>query len=488
MEHRDIRTDDAVSGNTYGKSKWAILLTVLVMTFMVCLDSSIVNVALPILQRELDVGLDQIQWVSSVYLVVTCAIMLVFGRLGDMYGKVWLFQGGVALFTVGSLLCGLSSTLMALVAARAVQGIGCAAAMANNMGIITESFPARERGRALGILASFVALGLMVGPVLGGLILAALPWECIFLINVPVGITSLLVGFKTLPHVRPDHAEMRLDIRGSALLVPGIVLTFCAITLIQNGLTAALVALLVAGIALLAAFVWVERRVEQPLARLSVFRDATFTVSFVTMLICFIAVGASEGVLPFYLQDARDFPTNVAGLVLAVIPLVNAVVGPLSGALSDRIGAVFLTTVGLAVDALGLVMVGLLGETSPLVSIVAAMGIMSLGESMFIPPNNALIMASTPRDALGFAGSLGGLSRYMGMAIGITVGISVLYGQMAVAAGERVTGYVAGRPDIFLYGYRWVFMVLAALVAVGFVLSAVRFVRLRRAPGPARTS
>ena len=138
MEHRDIRTDDAVSGNTYGKSKWAILLTVLVMTFMVCLDSSIVNVALPILQRELDVGLDQIQWVSSVYLVVTCAIMLVFGRLGDMYGKVWLFQGGVALFTVGSLLCGLSSTLMALVAARAVQGIGCAAAMANNMGIITE--------------------------------------------------------------------------------------------------------------------------------------------------------------------------------------------------------------------------------------------------------------------------------------------------------------------------------------------------------------
>lgn len=161
------RMVDAVEGNTHGKSKWAILFTVLVMTFMATLDSSIVNVALPVMQKELAVGLDQIQWVSSVYLLTTCALLLVFGRLGDIFGKVLVFQVGVAAFSLGSLLCGMAVTLPAVVAARAVQGAGGAAAMANNMGIITESFPARDRGRALGILASFVALGMMCGPVLG---------------------------------------------------------------------------------------------------------------------------------------------------------------------------------------------------------------------------------------------------------------------------------------------------------------------------------
>ena len=191
---RDQRMRDAVEGNTHGKNKWAILVTVLVMTFMSTLDSSIVNVALPVMQKDLGVGLDAIQWVASIYLVALCAVLLVFGRLGDLFGKVWLFQAGVAVFAVGSLLCGMSHTFEMLMAARVIQGVGAAAAMANNMGIITESFPARERGRALGLLASFVALGMMCGPVLGGFIVSALPWEYIFLINVPVGVLSLLAG------------------------------------------------------------------------------------------------------------------------------------------------------------------------------------------------------------------------------------------------------------------------------------------------------
>lgn len=257
------RTIDAVDGCTHGKNKWAILFTVLVMTFMATLDSSIVNVALPVMQKELDVDLVSIQWVSSVYLLTTCALLLVFGRLGDMFGKVLMFQVGVAVFSLGSLLCGMAATLPALVVARAVQGAGGAAAMANNMGIITESFPARERGRALGILASFVALGMMCGPVLGGFIVSALPWEFIFLINVPVGVISLLVGLKTLPRVRPG-GDRRLDIAGSLLIVPGIMLTFFALTSLQSGATPALVAMLAAGVALLVLFAFVERCAQTP--------------------------------------------------------------------------------------------------------------------------------------------------------------------------------------------------------------------------------
>lgn len=165
----------ALEGDTHGKNKWAILFTVLIMTFMACLDSTVVTVALPVMQKELGVGLDRIQLVSSVYLLATCVAMLPFGRLGDVRGKVNVFQLGVIVFTVGSLLCGLSASLEVLILARIVQGVGCAAAMANNMGIITESFPARERGRAMGILATFVALGMMCGPVLGGMLVASFP-------------------------------------------------------------------------------------------------------------------------------------------------------------------------------------------------------------------------------------------------------------------------------------------------------------------------
>ncbi len=197
----------ALEGDTHGKDKWAILFTVLVMTFMVCLDSTVVTVALPVMQKELGVGLDRIQLVSSVYLLATCVAMLPFGRLGDVRGKVNVFQLGVIVFSVGSLLCGLSASLEVLILARIVQGVGCAAAMANNMGIITESFPARERGRAMGILATFVALGMMCGPVLGGMLVASFPWESIFLINLPIGVISFIVGLYTLPHVKPEAGE-----------------------------------------------------------------------------------------------------------------------------------------------------------------------------------------------------------------------------------------------------------------------------------------
>lgn len=227
----DVRSGTASAGSS---NKWAILLTVLIMTFMATLDSSIVNVALPVMQKALGAGLDQIQWISSVYLLTMCAFLLVFGRLGDLYGKVRYFEIGVVIFSIGSLMCGMSTSLPALVASRAVQGIGGASAMANNMGIITEAFPARERGRALGLLASFVALGMMCGPVLGGFIVSMFPWEGIFLINVPVGILSLVIGHFTLPRSTPECAGQSMDVKGAVLLVPGMLLTFLSVTMMQD--------------------------------------------------------------------------------------------------------------------------------------------------------------------------------------------------------------------------------------------------------------
>lgn len=492
--------------------RWAILCTVLVMTFMGCLDSSIVNVALPVMSRELGVDMSQIQWVASIYLVVNCASILVFGRLGDLIGKVRVFQAGVLLFTVGSLLCSLSHTLPTLIGARVVQSLGASAALANNQGIITEAFPARERGRSLGMVASFVALGTLTGPVLGGVIVGATSWEYIFVINVPVGLVAFLVGLRTLPDDSPApapapassdvsalHAEdgsgrkagcgqlgaapsplRRLDVGGSILMAVALVLVFCSLTLLESASSPLVWGALVLGVVLFVAFVLYERRCPEPLVRMDVFRDVHFDVNLVTMLIVFVVFGANNMILPFYLQDARAFGVTLAGLLMASYPLVNFFVGPLAGSLSDRVGCEGITMAGLFVFGIGAVVVSLLGASTPIPVIAASLMLMSLGSSSFQSPNNALVMGSAPRDALGFVGSLSALVRSLGMSLGIVLSTSLLYNRMSDAAGYRVTSYVEGHAEYFLYGFRWVYLVLAVLVAVACALATWRFVASRR--------
>ena len=463
-----------------GRSKWAVLFTVLIMTFMVTLDSSIVNVALPVMQKALGVGLDQIQWVSSVYLLTMCAFLLVFGRLGDLSGKVRYFEVGVVVFSAGSLLCGISTTLPALVLSRMVQGIGGASAMANNMGIITEAFPSRERGRALGLLASFVALGMMCGPVLGGFIVSVLPWEYIFLINVPVGIASVAIGRHTLPKDAVRSNKERMDTLGALLLVPGMLLTFLSATMLQGDWSWRVLVSLGAGVLMLALFVRHERRVDCPLVHLGIFRDRRFVINLACLFISFVAIGVYELMTPFYLQDARGFDPGTAGLIFCAIPLANAIAGPISGAVSDRIGCELPCVLGLGAFSVGLYLTGTLGMESSVPQILMFLALASFGTSIFQSPNNSLVMGSVPIEMLGFAGSASALARYLGMAVGISGSTSILYGRMSAVAGRVVTSYVEGRPDIFLSGYHMVYVVTAALVAFGFCLTVYRGWEKRR--------
>ena len=448
------------------------------MTFMSTLDSSIVNIALPVMQDELGASAAGIQWVSTVYLLSCCTTVLVFGRLGDLWGKVRLFQFGVAVFTLGSLLCGLSSTLPALIAARAVQGVGAASAMANNMGIVTEAFPATQRGRALGVVSTFVSLGMMCGPTIGGMLVAAFPWESIFAINVPIGLASFLVGLKTLPRSDARRTGEKFDLAGAALIGPAVFLLFCSLTFMAQGVTPLLVALLVLGIVFLALFVVAERRAAAPLVRLDAFRNVPFSANLVTMFVCFAAVGATEYLLPFFLQDACGFVPSVAGLALTAIPLGMALVGPVSGALSDRIGSALPCCAGLALYAAGIAFTGALPASSSLAVIVAGMLAMAVGTGLFQSPNNSLVMGSVGAEYLGFAGSVISLVRYLGMSVGITGGTALLYGRMSALAGTAVTAYVEGRPDLFCAGFSFAFYVFAALALVGAVLTAVA-VRIR---------
>ena len=462
---------------TYGK--WSILFTVLIMTFMVTLDGSIVNVALPVMSGELNASMGDIEWVASIYLVVTCATILIFGRLGDMIGKVRIFQIGVILFTVGSLLCSISGTLPLLIGARVVQGLGSAAALANNQGIITESFPPDERGKALGFVSTFVALGSMTGPTLGGMILTVPPWTYIFLINIPVGVLSFLIGLRTLPNKKPAKPG-RLDAKGSVLLLLSILLLFGSFTLLQNGVSLPIIIGIIAGAVFLVLFIMVEKRMDDPLVPIGIFKNKMFSLNLFTMLTAFVAIGANNIIMPFYLQDARQFSPGMAGLLMTVIPLITAVMGPISGTMSDHIGSELPTMIGLIFTTVGLALMTMLGIDTTIAVIILFLAVIAVGSALFQSPNNSLVMGSVSRDELGLVGSLAGLVRNMGMSVGITAGTSLLYSRMSDMAGYRVTNYIPGQPDVFLYGLRSVYIMLAVVVFVGALLTIIRFVYARK--------
>jgi len=439
------------------------------------LDSSIVNVALPVMAKALNVTSAGVQLVVTSYLIIISATILVFGRLGDIKGKTKIFKVGIALFTIGSLLCGITSSFPILVLARVIQAIGAAGAMANSQGIVTEVFSAKERGRALGITGTFVALGALVGPPLGGFILDATSWEYIFLINVPIGIITLFYSFKILPKGH-SKSNGKLDWLGALLFMFAIIPLFAALGEGQSiGFTEPIILLsfLIAIISFIT-FIIVEKKRENPLLQLQIFENKLFSLSIFCGFISFIAIFSSTIIQPFYLQDAMSFSPSTTGLVLMIYPLILSVVAPVSGHLSDKIDSEILTLIGLMFTSIGLLCMSSLTEHSSIISMILFISIMSIGNGLFQSPNNSLVMSTVPKDKLGIAGSVNALIRNLGMVCGIASANTILYNRMSSKLGYHVTDYVVGRNDVFIYGMKIVYITAAAVCMIGVILTALR--------------
>lgn len=457
------------------KKRWIILLTVLSATFMATLDGSIVNVALPNMSDKLNVSMASIEWVVTSFLIVIVATILIFGRLGDIKGKTAIFQFGVVLFTIGSLLCGFTSSLEFLVIARAIQAIGASAAMATSHGIITQVFPPKERGRALGVLGSFVALGALTGPPLGGIMVSVLSWEYIFLINVPIGIIVFFFSMKVFPKPKKILNE-KFDIIGAVLFTISMVLLFGA--LVQGQITGYnnlyIISSFITAFVTFIIFLFVESKVEFPLLYLEIFSNSLYTISIICAFISFVVISVSGIIMPFYLQDSLKLSPASTGFFLMVSPIVLALISPLSGYLSDKIGSEILTLIGLGFTTLGLLFMGTLNESSSIIIMMVYISIMTIGNGMFQSPNNSLVMSLVPKDKLGIAGSVNALIRNLGFVFGTALSTLLLYNRMSYKVGYRVVDYIRGRDDVFIYGMRYVYISSAALCAVGVVITALR--------------
>jgi len=464
--------------------RWIILVVMNLFTFMSTLDGSIVNIALPTLSKSLNLPFAQIQWVTTSYLMAICAAILFFGKLGDIVGKIKIFKIGTVLFILGSLFCGLSGSLGALVASRVFQAIGAAMTMANSQGIVTDIFPSHERGKALGLVGTFVSLGSIAGPSLGGILVSRLGWESIFWVNVPIGIIALAFGWKLLP---PDYTKTKtkIDIPGS-LLFSFFILAFFAGMLLgqQRGYGDPwIVASLALAVVAFAVFLRVESKKSEPLLHLPLFKNPLFSISILCGFLVFVANFCFNIISPFYVQGIMGLSPSQAGLLLMLFPIMMVIVAPVSGALSDKIGSELLTFAGLLVMVVAQFGLASLHDGSPIPLVGLWIALLGIGSGLFQSPNNSLVMSRIPRTQLGLAGSVNSLVRNIGMVVGITVATTTLFHVMSIRAGHRVTGLIPDRPDIFLAGMHVVFIVSSSICLVAAFITGWRMLEARKRAG-----
>lgn len=440
--------------------RWYILATVSVGTFMATLDSSIVNVALPTISGQLQADLSTLQWVVTAYLLTISSLLPVFGRIADLLGRRRVFSFGFLVFTFGSILCGLAPNIWVLIGMRILQAIGASMLMANSAALIIANFPPKERGRALGLTGTVVALGSLTGPALGGILVGLLDWRSIFYINLPIGILGYLAARIILPQDQSPQNKETFDYVGAFFFTTGIISLMFAISNGQSwGWNSFPILVgLVLGTLFLGLFFHTEMRVENPMIDLSMFRIRPFFIGNITGLLSFVAMFANVMLMPFYLQHVLNYSPAQVGLLMTFFPLTMAIIAPLSGHASDRIGPVILTTSGLLVTALGFFYLSTLTTTSLFWQIVPGPLLMGLGAGLFQSPNNSSVMSSVPPNKLGVAGGISALVRNVGMVVGIAYSVSLFQNrETSLLAGvnnptqlQQVTAFVGAYQIVML--------------------------------------
>jgi EmrB/QacA subfamily drug resistance transporter len=428
---------------------------------MLLLDTTIVNVAQQKIKEGLQADLSQIQWILDSYILAFAVLILSFGRIGDIYGRKKMFIVGMAVFTAASGLCGISSWVAglmgipgasALIAARVLQGIGGALMMPQTLSLITVAFPPHKRGAAMGVWGSVVALGAVLGPLFGGYIVTHYAWEWVFLINIPVGIVAILATVAIVPESRDPLASGRLDWGGLLLSAAAIfALVFGLIEGPKFGWISPLtLGLLGISAVLFVLFVWWERRVDDPMVKLELFGIRNFSVANL------ISIAVSFGMfgiffpMTVFLQGALGMTPLEAGLTMMPMSLTLMVVAPISGRLSDRIGARWILTTGLTFVTLGIVWITTqVTTTTTWRPLLPALLVTGAGMGMTFAPMTAAAMSQVPPRIAGSASGILNTSRNIGQLLGIAVLGSVLQSRLGTHAGEEL-GALAGGDRVLL--------------------------------------
>jgi EmrB/QacA subfamily drug resistance transporter len=444
-----------------------VLAAVAAGTLVVSLDTT-VNVARPAMTESLNAPIAELQWIIIAYVLTTTSLVLGFGRLADMLGRRRLWIGGLFALAAALLGCGLAPSLGWLVPARAFQAVGAAMALASGAALVTAAFPGRERGKALGLLAMGGAAGQAVGPLLGGALVSVFGWQAVFLGRAPLALAVGLLSLRLLPREASTRRRERFDVLGATLLAAAVVAFLLALNrgpLWGWGAPRTL-ALFGGAVALLGAFVVRERGYPAPVIDLALLRDRRFAVANLSGFLSSLAMFGVWLLLPYYLVEGRGFGAVRAGWFLACVPVAAALTAPLSGRLSDRIGAWLPALAGLLLEAAALLAIARLGAATPLPLVAAGLLALGIGLGMFQAPNQSTVMGSVPPSALGVASGMLSMMR----TLGVVSGVAVLGAVYAAALPNPPAGAV---PPFYVPAFQAAFTVAAAVALLAALLTAL---------------
>jgi EmrB/QacA subfamily drug resistance transporter len=470
--------------------KWWAFWAIAIGTFASVVDHGSVNIALPTIAQYFHTDLPSVQWVVIGFALTISALLLPLGRLSDLIGLKRVYLFGSVVFIIGAVLAGFAANLPMLIVARLVQGSGAAMTQGTGMAIIAGAFPASERGKAIGFSMSIVGVGAIAGPAVGGMLVDALGWRSVFLANIPLvglgiatGLAFLDRGQETLTLTKPTESAQtrrgRFDWLGTALST-GALLTF--LLAVTNGHRSGwdsppIIGAMLAFGGLLGAFVWWELHYASPLLDLRLFKSRTFSFGISAAYLTFLGAASVLFLTPFYLQQVLDYSPRQAGLVVVPGAICMALLGQLSGRLSDRYGWRIFTVGGLACSAIGLLLFSRVTADSSLLLVLPALMLHSCGMGIFYSPNSSSVLSSVPREKYGVVSAFLNLVRNAGNVSSVAVATAIVTATMASMGYEpsldAVRGGGAGVELAFTQGLRYAFLSLMGLVLAALAISAL---------------
>lgn len=405
-----------------GFPRWRVFPAIGLGVIMATLDISVVNIALPTLQRSLHAAFTTVEWVVIAYVLTITGLLLSAGRFADLRGRRRVYGTGLVVFTAASALCGLAPSVGWLIAARVLQGVGAALVSANGSALLVSAFPLEERGRALGAFGAMVGVGLALGPVLGGLVVQSLSWRWIFFVNLPLGLLTLWLLFQRVPEQSVAVDAKRIDAPAALAWSAALVALMLAVTRgpVLGWGHPLIAGLFVASTLLFGVFLWIEHRSPNPMLPLPLLFSplgVAVSLTFLGQLLS-IAVGFH---LPLYLEDVLGFSAAKSGSWLAALPLAALLIAPFAGRIADRVGARPLTILGMGLTAAGFWILSDVGTSPHPLHLIGGMLMIGAGQGLFAVPNASALLSLVPREQLGIASGLQGTSRNLGIATGSAV-------------------------------------------------------------------
>ncbi|HEX5416563.1 MAG TPA: MFS transporter [Chloroflexota bacterium] len=449
--------------------QWLVLATVCLGTFMGAMDSSIVNVTLPLLSTTFSVDLPTIGWVAIAYQLAATCTLGTFGRLTDIFGRRSIYLAGFAVFVVGSALCGQANDALTLILFRVFQGIGSAMLVANSMALLTHVFPSHQRGTAIGFLETSVSLAFTVAPTLGGFLQTLLGWRSVFYVNIPIGAFGIILAYLIItdPPRAAGNRPRSLDLPGAALLMFSLSGIMLALTRgIGDEPGAAYYRwLALPAVLAFAGFIYVEGRATDPTIDLSLFRHRVFAGANAAKVFSYAAMSSVTFLMPFYLEQGLGLSPTLTGLGMTALPVALALGSMTGGPLSDRFGSHVLAPIGMIIASGGALVLTQVAPSQGYPPVMVAMFLVGLGMGLFIVPNDSAIMGAAPRDKLGVASGILATTRNLGLSSGIAFSGTLL---------AALTQVYAARPSAFVAAYQAVYFITIGLCLVAMVLSLFR--------------